>query len=113
MSPLTLLDQKQGRVTALKMSDVGFVCAGFEGSSVTVIDLRGPAVIFDASLAKLGNSGNKRSSIRRQTVTQHGSEWPTVIEFGVMSLEGEGTIAATMALRGANKLQTIPAYCSL
>ena len=96
LSPLTLLDQRQGCVSALKMSDVGFVCAGFERGGVTVVDLRGPAVIFDANLADLGHTGAKRSSFRRQTVGQQGADWPTVVEFGVMTLEGEGKTSVEM-----------------
>ncbi|KAK5257214.1 Lethal(2) giant larvae sro7, partial [Cryomyces antarcticus] len=46
--PFTLMDQHDGPVTSLKLSDVGFVAAGFEGGSVVVIDLRGPAVIYNA-----------------------------------------------------------------
>ena len=90
--PLTLLDSQQGPVTALKMSDVGFVCAGFEGGSITVIDLRGPAVIYEASVSELGSSGGKHGSFRRSSNSQSQAkpEWPTNIEFGVMMLDGDG-----------------------
>ena len=89
--PLTLLNQKQGGVTALKLSDVGFVCAGFEGGNITVIDLRGPAVIYDASLSDLSSQGGKRGSFRKSiSQNQAKLEWSTSIEFGVMSMEGDG-----------------------
>ena len=89
--PLTLLVRANGPVTALKMSDVGFVVAGFENGSVVVIDLRGPALIYEARLQDFAKVST-RGSFRRSTSNQpHGkAEWPTVIEFGVMSLEGEG-----------------------
>jgi syntaxin-binding protein 5 len=90
--PLTLLEMQQGPVTALKHSDVGFICAGFEEGSIAVIDLRGPAIIYKADLNDFMKTNNKRSSIRRSR-TQDGSapaEWPTSIEFGVLTLEGEG-----------------------
>lgn len=88
--PLTLLDMQQGPVTALKHSDVGFICAGFEGGSLALIDLRGPAVIYSAQISEFVKV-NKRSSIRKSR-TQEGapSEWPTCIEFGVLTLDGEG-----------------------
>ncbi|KAJ9234142.1 hypothetical protein DTO169E5_6719 [Paecilomyces variotii] len=87
--PLTLLDMQQGPVTALKHSDVGFICAGFEGGSLALIDLRGPAVIYSAQISDFVKV-NKRSSIRKSR-TQEGapSEWPTCIEFGVLTLDGE------------------------
>ena len=88
--PLTLLDQQQGPVTALKTSDVGFVAAGFEGGSIAVVDLRGPAVIYEESLSNFSGH-SKRGSFRKSDSQFHGRpEWPTSMEFGVMSLEGEG-----------------------
>ena len=88
--PLTLLDQQQGPVTALRMSDVGFVGVGFEGGSVAVVDLRGPAVIYEEGLSSFSGHG-KRGSFRKSNNQSQGKhEWPTSMEFGVMSLEGEG-----------------------
>ncbi|KAI9798588.1 MAG: hypothetical protein M1833_004725 [Piccolia ochrophora] len=87
--PFALLHQEQGSVTALKVSDVGFVAIGFETGVVSVVDLRGPALIYSVSLDTLAKQG-KRGSIRRSNShVQSKSEWPTVVEFGVMSLEGE------------------------
>lgn len=89
--PLTLLDQQQGPVTALKMSDVGFVCAGFEGGTLAVIDLRGPAVIYDASVSDFSSQNSKRGSFRKSnSQSQTRPEWATCIEFAVMSLDGDG-----------------------
>lgn len=91
--PLTLLDQQQGPVTALKTSDVGFICAGFEGGSLTVIDLRGPAIIYDASVSDFSGQSSKRGSFRKINSQSHSKpEWATCIEFAVMSLDGDGTI---------------------
>lgn len=90
--PLTMLDSQQGPVTALKMSDVGFVCAGFERGSITIIDLRGPAVIYEASVSELGSSNGKHGSFRRSSNSQNQAkpEWSTSIEFGVLMLDGDG-----------------------
>ena len=89
--PLSLLDGQNGPVTALRMSDVGFLCAGFEGGSITVIDLRGPAVIYELSFSEVNNHSGKRSSFRKSGAgnNQTEAEWPTIIEFGVMSLDAE------------------------
>ena len=85
--PFTLLDQQDGPVTALKMSEVGFVAAGFEGGSLAVIDLRGPAIIFTGSVRDLSRS-EKRGSLRgRGSSDATKPEWPTQIEFSVMKLE--------------------------
>ena len=90
--PLTLLERRQGPTTALKMSDVGFVAAGFEEGSLVVIDLRGPAVIYDASVNDFVSHANKRSNFRRNSQSQTKPEWATSMDFAVMSLDGEGTI---------------------
>ncbi|KAJ5290514.1 uncharacterized protein N7443_010767 [Penicillium atrosanguineum] len=89
MLPLTLLDMQQGAVTALRHSPVGFVAAGFEGGSLVIIDLRGPAVIHTAHLSEF-TKAPKRSSFLKKTGTEDAPpEWPTFIEFGVMTLDGE------------------------
>ena len=90
--PLTLLDQQQGPVTALRMSDVGFVAAGFEGGSLAVVDLRGPALIFESSISDFSSQSNKRGSFRRSShgQSQAGQEWAISIEFAVMTLDGDG-----------------------
>lgn len=89
--PLSLLMEQQGSVTALKASDVGFVAAGFEGGTIAVIDLRGPAVIYNAGLNSPTANANKRTSFRKSnSQAPDRAEWPTSIEFGVMSLDGEG-----------------------
>lgn len=89
MLPFTLLSEGNGPVTALKHSDVGFVAAGFEGGSLTIIDLRGPAIIYSGSIGEFGKS-DKRASFRRSSSSATPkAEWPTCIEFSVMTLEGD------------------------
>ncbi|KAK6838238.1 hypothetical protein RU639_000350 [Aspergillus parasiticus] len=87
--PLTLLDMQQGSVTALKHSQVGFVAAGFEGGSLVIIDLRGPAVIHTARLSELTKPSKRSSFLRHRSSDDAPPEWPTSIEFGVLTLEGE------------------------
>jgi syntaxin-binding protein 5 len=87
--PLTLLNENNGSVTALKHSDIGFVAAGFEGGSLAVIDLRGPAVIYNAKVGDFIKS-DKRGSFRRSSnASSSKPEWPTSIEFSVMTLDGD------------------------
>ncbi|WEW55196.1 Lethal(2) giant larvae sro7 [Emydomyces testavorans] len=87
--PMILLDQRQGSVTALKHSDVGFICVGYQSGSIAFVDLRGPKILHTTSPADFGKQ-QRRTSIRKS----HGSietaaEWATCIEFGVLTLEGE------------------------
>ena len=88
--PLTLLDQQQGPITALKHSDVGFVAVGYEVGSIAVIDLRGPAVIFTANTGDFVPKSKRGSILRSNNQTPSQTDWPTSIEFGVMTLEDEG-----------------------
>lgn len=89
LCPFVLLDLKDGPVTALKLSEVGFVAMGTEGGSIAVIDLRGPAIIYKASVHEFAK-GNKRGSLRRSSdIRAPKPEWATHIEFSVMTLEGD------------------------
>lgn len=90
--PLCLLDSQTTPVTALKMNDVGFLSAGFADGRLIVIDLRGPALIFEASLSDFGGHNSKRSSMRRGNDPSIAkAERATTIEFGVMTCEGDGS----------------------
>lgn len=88
--PLTMTNDQQGPVTALRHSDVGFVAAGYASGGVTLIDLRGPAIIHSALLSDLSGGRSKRVSIRRSNSQTPSQEYPTVLEFGIMTLEGDG-----------------------
>ena len=95
--PLTMLNDQQGPITALKHSDVGFVAVGYQSGGVAVIDLRGPALIYTILLGDLTHS-HRRGSIKGTKARGHigteKSEWPTVMEFGVMTLESEGEMTS-------------------
>ncbi|KAF2000340.1 hypothetical protein P154DRAFT_554215 [Amniculicola lignicola CBS 123094] len=87
--PFRLLDQASGPVTAIKHSDVGFVAAGFEGGSLVIIDLRGPVILYNAKVSDFVKT-DKRGSFRRSTgPSTTKPEWPTTIEFSVMTLDGD------------------------
>jgi len=89
--PFTVLDKQNGPCTALKVSNVGFVAAGFEGGSVVIIDLRGPAIIFDGALKDLLSGGGGKSPLSRRKSGSGMSTtgYATTIEFSVMTLDGE------------------------
>lgn len=87
--PFTLLREQNGPVTALNSSEIGFVAAGFEGGGLAVIDLRGPAIIYTANVADFSKT-DKRSSFRRSSHTPVAKpEWPTCIQFSVMTVEDD------------------------
>ena len=91
--PLTLLDERHGPVTSLKHSDVGFIAIGYEGGSIAVIDLRGPALIFTASTGDFVQKQKRGSFRRSNSQVPDSADWPTCMEFGVMTLEDEGTVS--------------------
>lgn len=90
LCPFTLLDQKDGPVTAVCMSEIGFAAAAFEGGSVVLIDLRGPAIILNTSVQEFAKS-HKTSSLRRRasSASESKPEWGTKLEFSIMSVEGD------------------------
>ena len=92
MVPVTLTNDQQGTVTALKHSDVGFVAVGYQSGGVTMIDMRGPAIVYTKLLHELERShrrGSIRGHPRGSSNAQDKPEWPTTIEFGVMDLDGD------------------------
>ena len=113
--PLTLLDHGHGRVTALKVSDIGFIAAGFEDGFFGVIDLRGPAVILENSLDDFIKSAAKPASHRRgSSIASLGkADWPIVIEFSVMSLEGECKFVTDRRMPFTNNKSKQPTRVSL
>ncbi|KAG9242575.1 snare-dependent exocytosis protein-like protein [Calycina marina] len=107
LQPFALYDMSQRRITALKMSDVGFAGIGSEAGGLSIIDMRGPAVIFSASMCNFIKA-EKRSSFMKKANTQtSSSDWPTTIEFGIMTLDGDGysSIACFVGTNGG-KLAT-------
>jgi syntaxin-binding protein 5 len=79
--PLTMVDMHNGPVTSVKLSDVGFVAAGFEGGGIAVIDLRGPAIIYNGNVEEFSHQrkhGHGRDD-RRSARGDHA----TTMEFSV------------------------------
>ena len=90
LQPFVLYDMAQGPITALRMSDVGFVGIGSETGVFSIIDLRGPAVIYNASMSEFIKPEKRGSFIKKGGNQASGrSDWPVVVEFGVMTLEGD------------------------
>jgi len=87
LHPFTLLQQQDGPVTALKVSDIGFIAAGFGNGTLAVIDMRGPAVIYSIHLSELSQK-DKSGAFRRQS-QQPQTIWATTLEFSVMTLDGD------------------------
>ncbi|KAF2169667.1 hypothetical protein M409DRAFT_20082 [Zasmidium cellare ATCC 36951] len=89
LCPFTLLDQKDGPVTAVCMSEVGFAAAGFEGGSIVVVDLRGPAIILNTSVQEFSKSHHKGSIRRRASSASSKPEWATYLQFSILMADGD------------------------
>jgi hypothetical protein len=90
LQPYVLYDMAQGPITAVKMSDVGFVGIGSENGVFSIIDLRGPALIFSASMAEFIKPEKRGSFMKRKDSHPAGvTDWPVVIEFGVLTLDDD------------------------
>jgi hypothetical protein len=89
LGPFIMVDQKDGPVTAVCMSEIGFAAAAFEGGSVILVDLRGPAIILKTSVQEF-HKGQKLGNLRRRSSSANQKpEWATKLEFSIMTLEGE------------------------
>ncbi|KAI5286700.1 hypothetical protein KEM54_006580 [Ascosphaera aggregata] len=88
--PFCLLDQKQGAVTALKQSDVGFVAVGYASGSIAVIDLRAPKVIYSAHINNFTKQRHSSLSLKRRSASGNNvADYVTSIEFGIMTVESD------------------------
>ncbi|KAK3321597.1 lethal giant larvae like, C-terminal-domain-containing protein [Apodospora peruviana] len=91
LQPFVLYEMMQGPVSVVSVSDVGFVAAGSEGGFLSIVDLRGPAVIYQGATSEFTKQEKKGFLKSHSSSSSHssGKEWPIVIEFGVMTLEGD------------------------
>ncbi|KAK1979652.1 lethal giant larvae like, C-terminal-domain-containing protein [Colletotrichum cereale] len=89
LQPWQLYEMMQGPISAICVSDVGFVGIGSEGGFFSVIDLRGPSVIFQTSMTEFAKHEKRSSFLKGSHNTAQGKEWPVAIEFSVMTLEGD------------------------
>lgn len=89
LQPFVLYEMMQGPISVVCVSDVGFVAAGSEGGFLSIVDLRGPSVIYQASAAEFAKQEKKGFLHKGHSSSSSGKEWPVVIEFGVMTLEGD------------------------
>ncbi|KAK0611549.1 lethal giant larvae like, C-terminal-domain-containing protein [Immersiella caudata] len=87
LQPFVLYEMMQGPITALSVSNVGFVGVGSEGGFFTIIDLRGPAIIYHGSTADFAKQ-EKKSFLKGHSGSS-AKDHPVAIEFGVMTLEGD------------------------
>ncbi|PHH77475.1 hypothetical protein CDD83_4118 [Cordyceps sp. RAO-2017] len=94
LQPFVLYEMMQGPITAAQVSNVGFVAVGSELGFLTIMDLRGPRIIYQAPTTDFAKQ-EKRSSFlkghhhhhRHHSGSDPEKEWPVVIEFGVMTLD--------------------------
>ncbi|KAI2634582.1 lethal giant larvae like, C-terminal-domain-containing protein [Xylaria nigripes] len=89
LQPFSLYEMMQGPISAIKVSDVGFVAVGSESGFFSIIDLRGPSIMFQSSIAD-STKPEKRSSIfKSRANSSAGKDWPVVIEFSVLTLDDD------------------------
>jgi hypothetical protein len=90
LNPFVLYEMMQGPITAVGVSNVGFVAVGSELGFLTIMDLRGPAIIFQAPMTDFAKQEKRTSFLKshsRSGSSAPEKEWPVVIEFGVMTLD--------------------------
>lgn len=85
--PQFIIDTKNGPISALLNSEIGFVVIGHKIGHLIVLDMRGPAIIFSGSLEKL--STQKARAGNRPYSNVQSSEYPTALEMGIYMLDGE------------------------
>jgi len=87
LQPFILYEMMQGPISVLSISNVGFVAAGSEGGFFSIIDLRGPSIIYHGSTAEFAKQ-EKKSFLKGHS-SSSAKDHPVAIEFGVMTLDGD------------------------
>ncbi|KOS17679.1 Lethal(2) giant larvae protein -like protein SRO77 [Escovopsis weberi] len=89
LQPFVLYEMMQGPITAAQISNIGFVAVGSELGFLSLIDLRGPKIIHQSLIAELGKQEHRINFLKGHSRASSNplKEWPTVIEFGVMTLD--------------------------
>ncbi|RYP10368.1 hypothetical protein DL764_000702 [Monosporascus ibericus] len=105
LQPFWLYEMMQGPISVVKASDVGFMAVGSEEGFLSIIDMRGPAVMYQASMVDFAKK-EKRSSFLRGHSSATEKEWPVVIEFGVMTLD-EDKYSSICCFVGTNRGKVI------
>lgn len=105
LQPFSLYEMMQGPITVVKASDVGFMAVGSEGGFLSIIDMRGPSVMYQASMVDFAKQ-DKRSSFLKGHSSATGKEWPVAIEFGIMTLD-EDKYSSICCFVGTNKGKVI------
>ncbi|ROW02543.1 hypothetical protein VMCG_06151 [Cytospora schulzeri] len=89
LQPFILYEMMQGAISAVSISDVGFVAVGSEGGFFSIIDLRGPSVILTVSMAELAQKEKRTSFLRGHSNSTATKDYPVCINFGVMTLDDD------------------------
>ncbi|KAF4126055.1 syntaxin-binding protein 5 [Geosmithia morbida] len=92
LQPFLLYEMMQGSVTAVQVSNVGFVAVGSELGFLAIVDLRGPKIIYQAPMTEFAKQDKRRTFLKghgRSNSAPPQKEWPVVIEFSVMTLDDD------------------------
>ncbi|KAI5361392.1 Putative lethal giant larvae (Lgl)-like domain, WD40/YVTN repeat-like-containing domain superfamily [Septoria linicola] len=89
LGPHIMVDQKDGPATAVGQSEIGFTAAAFEGGSIILIDLRGPAIILKTTVQEFSKAPKGGSIRRRASSAGTKPEWATALAFSIMTLDGD------------------------
>lgn len=85
--PQSLVNTQNGPVSTIVNSEIGFVAIGYRNGNVTIIDQRGPIIIFSSLLSQL--SAKKSKFSHRSHTTGSTGEYATAMDFGIYMLDGE------------------------
>ncbi|UNI17839.1 Lethal(2) giant larvae sro7 [Purpureocillium takamizusanense] len=90
LQPFVLYEMMMGPITAVQVSNVGFVAVGSELGFLTIMDLRGPRIIYQAPMTDFAKQEKRTSFLKgHHHSAAPQKEWPVVIEFGVMTLDDD------------------------
>ncbi|RPA84584.1 hypothetical protein BJ508DRAFT_236147 [Ascobolus immersus RN42] len=90
LMPVCLVDEKRvSRVVKVRSSDVGFIGIAYEDGGISILDMRGPHIIYHSSVREGPADKGKRISVFKphSSSPDASAEFITSMEFSIMLLE--------------------------
>ncbi|PSR75821.1 lethal giant larvae like, C-terminal-domain-containing protein [Coniella lustricola] len=89
LQPYVLYEMAKGPISAIAVSDIGFVAVGSEAGFFSIIDLRGPSIIYQVALADLAKKDKRTSFLKGHSKSPAAIDYAVKVDFGVLTLDDD------------------------
>lgn len=89
LQPYVMYEMAKGPISAVAVSDIGFVAVASEAGFFSIIDLRGPTIIYQVALADFAKKDKRTSFLKGHSKSPAAIDYAVKIDFGVMTLDDD------------------------